>query len=162
MMKVAVLMGSDSDLPIAEKAAIELKDFGIPFEVHILSAHRSPERAAEFAATARDKGFGVIIAMAGMAAHLAGVLAAHSTLPVIGVPCKGGTVDGLDALLATVQMPTGIPVATVALNGGANAAILAAQILSLGDEGLAKKLTQRKMEMDETLKKKDTEIQGKF
>jgi phosphoribosylaminoimidazole carboxylase, PurE protein len=162
MMKVAVLMGSDSDLPIAEKAAIELKDFGIPFEVHILSAHRSPERAAEFAATARDKGFGVIIAMAGMAAHLAGVLAAHSTLPVIGVPCKGGTVDGLDALLATVQMPTGIPVATVALNGGANAAILAAQILSLGDEALAKKLTQRKVEMDETLKKKDAEIQGKF
>ena len=162
MLKVAVLMGSDSDLPIAEKTVTELKDFGIPFEVHILSAHRSPERAAEFAKNARDKGFGVIIAMAGMAAHLAGVLAGHSTLPVIGVPCKGGTVDGLDALLATVQMPTGIPVATVALNGGANAAILAAQILSLGDENLANKLAQRKIEMDETLQKKDAEIQGRF
>jgi len=162
MLKVAVIMGSDSDLPIAEKAVNELKDFEIPFEVHILSAHRSPERAAEFAKTAREKGFGVIIAMAGMAAHLAGVLAGHSTLPVIGVPCKGGAVDGLDALLATAQMPTGIPVATVALNGGANAAILAAQILSLGDEALAKKLTRRKAEMDEVLQKKDAEIQSKF
>ena len=162
MLKVAVIMGSDSDLPVAEKAVNELKDFEIPFEVHILSAHRSPERAAEFAKTAREKGFGVIIAMAGMAAHLAGVLAGHSTLPVIGVPCKGGAVDGLDALLATAQMPTGIPVATVALNGGANAAILAAQILSLGDEALAKKLTRRKTEMDEVLQKKDAEIQSKF
>ena len=162
MLKVAVLMGSDSDLPIAEKTVTELKDFGIPYEVHILSAHRSPERAAEFAKNARDRGFGVIIAMAGMAAHLAGVLAGHSTLPVIGVPCKGGTMDGLDALLATVQMPTGIPVATVALNGGANAAILAAQILSLGDETLANKLAQRKVEMDEMLQKKDAEIQDRF
>jgi len=162
MLKVAVLMGSDSDLPIAEKTVTELKDFGIPHEVHILSAHRSPERAAEFAKNARDRGFGVIIAMAGMAAHLAGVLAGHSTLPVIGVPCKGGTMDGLDALLATVQMPTGIPVATVALNGGANAAILAAQILSLGDETLANKLAQRKVEMDEMLQKKDAEIQDRF
>ena len=162
MLKAAVIMGSDSDLPIAEKTVNELKDFEIPFEVHILSAHRCPERAADFAKTARDKGFGVIIAMAGMAAHLAGVLAGHSTLPVIGVPCKGGAVDGLDALLSTVQMPTGIPVATVALNGGANAAILAAQILSLGDENLAQKLARRKTEMDELLQKKDADIQSKF
>lgn len=162
MKKVAIIMGSDSDLPIAQKATAQLRAFDIPFQAHVLSAHRSPERAAEFAKHARAEGFGVIIAMAGMAAHLAGVLAGHSTLPVIGVPCKGGALDGLDALLATVQMPSGIPVATVGLNAGANAAILAAQILSVQDDALADKLAAYKAEMDETLKKKDAAIQEKL
>lgn len=157
--KIALLMGSDSDLPIVQKAVDELKDFGLAFEVHVMSAHRSPARAAEFAANARENGFSVLIAFAGMAAHLAGVLAAHTTLPVIGVPCKGGAADGLDALLATVQMPSGIPVATVALNGGANAAILAAQICALQNPQLAEKLSARKQSMDQALVEKTAKVQ---
>ena len=140
MKKVAVIMGSDSDWPIVKGACAQLKDFGIPFEAHILSAHRTPAEAAEFARSARKNGFGVLICAAGMAAHLAGAFAGNSTLPVIGIPMKGGAMDGLDALLATVQMPSGIPVATVALNGAKNAAVLAAQILAVSDDALAAKL----------------------
>ena len=135
--KVAVLMGSDSDWPVVKAACAELKRLDIPFEARILSAHRTPAEAAEFSKTARDKGFGVILCAAGMAAHLAGAVAANTTLPVVGIPMKGGAVDGLDALLATVQMPSGIPVATVALNGAKNAAVLAAQILAVTDQRLA-------------------------
>ena len=144
MKKVAIIMGSDSDLPIAKKAADMLKTLDIPFEAHVYSAHRTPVEARDFALNARENGFGAIIAFAGMAAHLAGALAANTTLPVIGVPCKGGAVDGTDALLATVQMPTGIPVATVALNGGANAALLAAQIIAVEDKALADKLDAKR------------------
>ena len=160
--RVAVLMGSDSDLPIVQKAVDELESMGIPYEAHIMSAHRTPDAAAEFAKKAKENGFGVVIAAAGMAAHLAGVLAAHTTLPVIGIPCKGGTMDGLDALLATVQMPSGIPVATVALNGGVNAALLAAQILALADEDLAQKLEERKRKMAQAIAQKDAELQKKL
>ena len=138
--KVAVLMGSDSDWPVVKAACAELKRLDIPFEAHILSAHRTPAEAAEFSKSARDKGFGVILCAAGMAAHLAGAVAANTTLPVVGIPMKGGAVDGLDALLATVQMPSGIPVATVALNGAKNAAVLAAQILAVTDDELASRL----------------------
>ena len=138
--KVAIMMGSDSDWPVVKAAAAELKRLGIPCEAHILSAHRTPAPAAEFAKNARAAGFGAIICAAGMAAHLAGAIAANTTLPVIGIPMKGGAMDGLDALLATVQMPSGIPVATVALNGARNAAILAAQMLAITDEALAAKL----------------------
>ncbi|NLW79006.1 MAG: 5-(carboxyamino)imidazole ribonucleotide mutase [Ruminococcaceae bacterium] len=158
-LKVALIMGSDSDLPVVRKAVDELVALGIDYEAHVMSAHRTPDQAAQFAKTARDNGFGVIIAAAGMAAHLAGVLAAHTTLPVIGIPCKGGAGDGLDALLATVQMPSGVPVATVALNGGANAALLAAQMLALADDALAAKLAQRKLEMAEAVLQKDAELQ---
>ena len=140
MKKVAIIMGSDSDWPVVKAAAQQLRAWEIPFEAHILSAHRTPEAAGEFARTARGNGFGVIIAAAGMAAHLAGVLAGNTTLPVIGIPMKGGAADGLDALLATVQMPSGVPVATVAINGAKNAAVLAVQILSLSDDVLAGKL----------------------
>ena len=129
--KVAIIMGSDSDLPVVKAAISELKAFGVPSEVHVMSAHRTPELVAEFATNAKENGFGVIIAAAGKAAHLAGVIAGHTTLPVIGIPIKSSTLDGLDALLATVQMPTGIPVATVAIDGAANAAILAVQMLAL-------------------------------
>ena len=139
MKKVGIVMGSDSDLPILQKAMDTLDSFGIPFEVHVYSAHRTPEEARIFASTAREKGFGVIIAAAGMAAHLAGAIAANTTLPVIGIPCKSTYLDGIDALLSTVQMPTGIPVATVAINGGANAALLSAQILAVEDRELAAK-----------------------
>ncbi|MDR2096906.1 MAG: 5-(carboxyamino)imidazole ribonucleotide mutase [Spirochaetaceae bacterium] len=157
-MKVALILGSASDLPVAEKAVETLKSFGLGYEAHIISAHRTPEAAADFSRNARERGFGVIIAFAGMAAHLAGALAAHTTLPVIGVPCRGGALDGLDALLSTVQMPSGVPVATVALNGGVNAAILAVQILSLSDSRLAGELEARKQRLkDETLKK-DAEL----
>lgn len=138
MKKVGIVMGSASDLPVIEKAVNTLKEFDVPFEVHVYSAHRTPQIACDFARDARENGIGVIIAAAGMAAHLAGVLAANTTIPVIGIPCKGGALDGLDALLATVQMPSGIPVATVALNGGANAALLAIQILAIADDTLAK------------------------
>lgn len=144
MRKVGIVMGSDSDLPVIQKATDILKALEIPFEVHVYSAHRTPVEARGFALNARENGFGVLIAAAGMAAHLAGAVAANSTLPVIGIPCKGGAMDGLDALLATVQMPTGIPVATVALNGGANAALLAAQILAVEDAALAKKLDEKR------------------
>ena len=144
MKKVGIIMGSDSDLPIVKKATDMLKSLDIPFEVHVYSAHRTPVEARDFAVNARKNGFGVIIAAAGMAAHLAGAIAANTTLPVIGIPCKGGMMDGLDALLSTVQMPTGIPVATVALNGAANAALLAAQIIAVEDSELAEKLDAKR------------------
>ena len=142
--KVGILLGSDSDLPVVEKAFAILKELDIPFEAHIYSAHRTPLEAAEFTKTAKERGFGVLIAAAGMAAHLAGAVAANTTLPVIGIPCKSSTLDGLDALLSTVQMPTGIPVATVAIGGAANAALLAAEILALGDDALADRLVARR------------------
>ena len=144
MRKVGIVMGSDSDLPIIKKATDMLTSLGIPFEVHIYSAHRTPDEARDFARNARDNGIGVIIAAAGMAAHLAGAIAANTTLPVIGIPCKGPNFDGIDALLSTVQMPTGIPVATVAVNGGANAALLSAQILAVEDPELAAKLDAKR------------------
>ncbi|MEG2660638.1 MAG: 5-(carboxyamino)imidazole ribonucleotide mutase [Oscillospiraceae bacterium] len=155
MKKVAILMGSDSDWPVVKAAAKELKAFGVPFEAHVLSAHRTPLQAAEFAKSARQNGFGVIIAAAGMAAHLAGAIAANTTLPVIGIPMKGGAMDGLDALLATVQMPSGIPVATVAINGAKNAAVLTVQILSVEDERLADILHAERIKMAETISQKD-------
>lgn len=160
--KVALVMGSDSDLPVVQKAIDTLAKLEIEYEARIISAHRTPEVAAEFAKTAQQRGFGVIVAFAGMAAHLAGVLAGHTLLPVVGVPCKGGAMDGLDALLATVQMPSGVPVATVALNGGANAAILAAQMLALSDEGLAGRLAAMRRSMTEDVIKKDEELQNKI
>ena len=144
MKKVGIIMGSDSDLPIVKKATDTLSTLDIPFEVHVYSAHRTPVEASEFAKNARERGFGVLIAAAGMAAHLAGAIAANTTLPVIGIPCKGGMMDGLDALLSTVQMPTGIPVATVALNGAANAALLAAQIIAVEDADLAARLDAKR------------------
>ena len=158
MKRIAIIMGSDSDLPIAKKAADMLISLGIPFEAHVYSAHRTPEEARDFALNARANGFGAIIAFAGMAAHLAGALAANTTLPVIGVPCKGGAMDGMDALLATVQMPTGIPVATVALNGGANAALLAAQILAVEDADLAEKLDAKRQEDKAAVLEKDKKV----
>ena len=144
MRKVGIVMGSDSDLPVIKKATDQLKKLEIPFEVHIYSAHRTPAEARDFALNARKRGFGVIISAAGMAAHLAGALAANTTLPVIGIPCAGPVLDGLDALLSTVQMPTGIPVATVAVGGGANAALLAAQILAVEDAELAAQLDAKR------------------
>lgn len=144
MKKVGIIMGSDSDLPIVQKGIDMLKSLEVPYEVHIYSAHRTPVQARDFAVNARENGFGALICAAGMAAHLAGAIAANTTLPVIGIPCKGGMLDGLDALLATVQMPTGIPVATVAMNGAANAALLAAQIIAVEDKELAAKLDQKR------------------
>lgn len=144
MRKVGIIMGSDSDAPIVKKATDTLRALEIPFEVHVYSAHRTPVEARDFALSARENGFGAIIAAAGMAAHLAGAIAANTTLPVIGIPCKGSVLDGMDALLSTVQMPTGIPVATVAINGGANAALLAAQILAVEDGALAEKLDEKR------------------
>ena len=161
MKKAAIIMGSDSDLPILEKSFRKLKDFGIPFEAHVMSAHRTPDRAADFAKNAKKNGFGVIIAAAGMAAHLAGVIAAHTTLPVIAIPIKS-SLDGLDALLAMVQMPSGIPVATVAIDGADNAAILAAQILALSDDALADKLTAMKTDMANKVIEKDNLLQEKL
>ena len=144
MKKVGIIMGSDSDLPIVQKAVDMLKSLEIPYEVHIYSAHRTPVEARDFAVNARTNGFGALICAAGMAAHLAGAIAANTTLPVVGIPCKGGMMDGLDALLATVQMPTGIPVATVAINGAANAALLCAQIIAVEDKALAAKLDAKR------------------
>ena len=144
MKKVGIIMGSDSDLPIVQKAVDMLKSLDIPYEVHIYSAHRTPVEARDFAVNARQNGFGALICAAGMAAHLAGAIAANTTLPVVGIPCKGGMMDGLDALLATVQMPTGIPVATVAINGAANAALLCAQIIAVEDKELAAKLDAKR------------------
>jgi len=144
MRKIGIVMGSDSDLPVIQKATDQLKSLGIPFEVHVYSAHRTPAEARDFAVNARRNGFGAIIAAAGMAAHLAGAIAANTTLPVIGIPCQGSVLEGMDALLSTVQMPTGIPVATVAVNGGANAALLAAQILAVEDDGLAAALDAKR------------------
>lgn len=151
-------MGSDSDLPIIKKATDTLKSLDIPFEVHIYSAHRTPEQARDFAKAARDNGFGAIIAAAGMAAHLAGAIAANTTLPVIGIPCKSTNLDGMDALLSTVQMPTGIPVATVAINGGANAALLAAQIIAVEDKALAAKLDAKRVSDAEKVLEKDKTV----
>ena len=159
MKKVAVLMGSDSDWPVVRSACAQLDAFGIPYEAHIMSAHRSPALVAEFSGYARKNGFGVIICAAGLAAHLAGAVAANTTLPVIGIPMKGGAMDGLDALLATVQMPSGIPVATVALNGAKNAAILAAQILAVEDETLAAWLDAARRDMAVQLEEKDAALQ---
>ena len=158
--KVAVIMGSDSDWPTVRGACSQLKALDIPFEAHILSAHRTPAAAAEFAKNARANGFGVILCAAGMAAHLAGAFAANTTLPVIGIPMKGGAMDGLDALLATVQMPSGIPVATVALNGAKNAAWLAAEILALSDDALAGKLEAARAEMSEQIAVKEAKLQA--
>ena len=162
MKKVGIVMGSDSDLPIIKKATDMLSSLDIPFEVHVYSAHRTPEQARDFSVNARKNGFGVIIAAAGMAAHLAGAVAANTTLPVIGIPCKGPVLDGMDALLATVQMPTGIPVATVAINGGANAALLAAQILAVEDAELAKRLDAKRVSDAEAVLQKDADILSKL
>ena len=159
--KVAVIMGSDSDWPVVKGACGVLKEFGVPYEAHILSAHRTPEAAAAFAKSARANGYGVILCAAGMAAHLAGAFAANTTLPVVGIPMKGGAMDGLDALLATVQMPSGIPVATVAIDGADNAAILACQMLALSDEDLAAQLLQMKADMAQGVAKKDAALQEK-
>ena len=156
--KAAVIMGSDSDFPVVSGAIKTLKEYGVPVEVHVMSAHRTPERAAEFSANARENGFGVIIAAAGKAAHLAGVLAAHTILPVIGIPVKSSTLDGLDALLSTVQMPSGIPVATVAIDGAENAALLAAQILALSDGALQQKLLDKKADMARGVEEKDRKL----
>ena len=160
MKKVAVIMGSDSDWPVVKAACQQLKEFGIPFEAHILSAHRTPAQAAEFAKGARVNGFGALICAAGMAAHLAGAFAANTTLPVIGIPLKGGAMYGMDALLATVQMPSGIPVATVALNGAKNAAVLAAQILAVSDAALAARLDAARVEMAEQIAAKEQKLQA--
>lgn len=162
MKKVAILMGSDSDLPIVEKAVATLQSLEIGFEVHVLSAHRTPVEAIEFAKLAEKNNFGVIIAAAGMAAHLAGVLASNTILPVVGIPCKSQNLDGVDALLSTVQMPSGIPVATVAINGGVNAALLSAQILALNEPVLAKKLKQKREFDKEAVLAKDREISNRF
>lgn len=158
MKKVGIVMGSDSDLPIVQKAIDVLKSFEIPYEVHIYSAHRTPVEARDFALNARKNGFAAIIAAAGMAAHLAGAIAANTTLPVIGIPCKSSALDGMDALLSTVQMPTGIPVATVAINGAANAALLCAQIIAVEDAALAKKLDDKRVADAKKVLDKDAEI----
>lgn len=158
MKKIGIVMGSDSDLPIIKKATDTLKELDIPFEVHIYSAHRTPVEARDFSVNARKNGFGAIIAAAGMAAHLAGAIAANTTLPVIGIPCKSSNLDGMDALLSTVQMPSGIPVATVAINGGANAALLAAQILAVEDRELAEKLDKKRQDAAENILKKDVSV----
>ena len=162
MKKVGIIMGSDSDLPIIRKATDTLTSLDIPFEVHIYSAHRTPEEAKVFAETAKENGFGVLIAAAGMAAHLAGAIAANTTLPVIGVPCKSQNLDGIDALLSTVQMPSGIPVATVAINGGVNAALLSAEILALSDEALAEKLQNKRKDDAKKVLEKDAALQKEF
>ena len=158
MKKVGIIMGSDSDLPIIKKATDTLKSLDIPFEVHIYSAHRTPVEARDFAVNARANDFGVLICAAGMAAHLAGAIAANTTLPVIGIPCKSSVLDGMDALLSTVMMPTGIPVATVAINGGANAALLAAQILAVSDADLAAKLDAKRAADAAIVLEKDTKV----
>ncbi len=162
MKKVGIVMGSDSDLPIVSKAVETLKSFGVPYEVHVYSAHRTPAEAHDFALTAREKGFGAIIAAAGMAAHLAGAIAANTTLPVIGIPCKSTNLDGIDALLSTVQMPSGIPVATVAINGGVNAALLCIQILAVEDSALAEKLDAKRKADAAKVLEKDKEVAEKL
>lgn len=162
MKKVAVIMGSASDLPVVEKALETLDSYGIPYEVHVYSAHRTPVEAKEFSENARENGFGVIIAAAGKAAHLAGAIAANTTLPVIGIPVKSSTLDGLDALLSTVQMPAGIPVATVAIDGAANAAHLAAQIIAVDDKALAEKINEVRKKATEGVLQKNDEIAAKY
>ena len=161
MKKVAVIMGSDSDFKVVQKTILKLKEFNVPYEVHIMSAHRTPDEAAEFSKNAKNNGFGVIIPAAGMAAHLAGVLAAHTTIPVIGIPIKSASFDRMDALLATVMMPRGIPVATVAVDGAANAGLLAVQILALSDDNLSVQLENMKKEMAKAVAEKDADIQRK-
>ena len=158
MKKVGIVMGSDSDLPVVRKAVDTLKSFGIPFEIHVYSAHRTPEEARDFALNARKRDFGVMIAAAGMAAHLAGAIAANTTLPVIGIPCKSTNLDGLDALLSTVMMPSGIPVATVAIDGATNAALLAAQILAVNDAELAEKLDAKRKSDSQKVLVKDKKV----
>lgn len=162
MKKVGIVMGSDSDLPILRKAMDTLTELGIPYECHIYSAHRTPEEAGAFARDARNNGIGVIIAAAGMAAHLAGAMAANTTLPVIGIPCKSSCLDGIDALLSTVQMPSGIPVATVAINGGVNAALLSAQILAVSDDELAEKLIAKRQKDAKKVLEKDAALQAEL
>ena len=162
MKKVAVLMGSDSDLPIVEKGIVVLRDFDIPFEVHVYSAHRTPKECAQFVSSAEENGFGVIIAAAGMAAHLAGAVAANTTLPVIGIPISCKNTGGMDALLATVQMPSGIPVATVAIDGAANAAYLAAQILAISDPDLGKKIKEARARATATVLEKNAAVEAKY
>ena len=162
MKKVGIVMGSDSDLPVVQKTVDTLRTFGVPFEVHVYSAHRTPVEARDFAVNARSAGFGVLIAAAGMAAHLAGAIAANTTLPVIGIPCKSTNLDGIDALLSTVQMPSGIPVATVAINGGANAALLAIQILAVTDCELADKLDAKRASDAIKVLEKDAAVAAQF
>lgn len=162
MKKIAIIMGSDSDLPVVQKAIDVLDEYGVPYEVHVYSAHRTPEQSREFSLNARTNGFGAIIAAAGKAAHLAGALAANTTLPVIGIPVKSSTLDGLDALLSTVQMPSGIPVATVAIDGAANAALLALQILSVSDDEIAAKLDNSRKQASMKVLEKDKAISEKF
>ena len=162
MKKVGIIMGSDSDLPIIQKTVDTLRGLEIPFEVHIYSAHRTPVEARDFALSARNNGFGVLIAAAGMAAHLAGAIAANTTLPVIGIPCKSAMLDGMDALLSTVQMPSGIPVATVAINGGANGALLAAQILAVSDSEIARKLDDKRAKDASKVLEKDAAVMTKL
>ena len=161
MKKVGIIMGSDSDLPVVEKAIDTLKEYGVPYEVHVYSAHRTPVQAKDFSENAIKNGFGAIIAAAGKAAHLAGAIAANTTLPVIGIPVKSSTLDGVDALLSTVQMPAGIPVATVAIDGAENAAILAVQMLALSDENLASQLETMKEDMEKGVMKKNEALQAK-
>ena len=162
MKKVGIIMGSDSDLPVVEKAIDTLKEFGVPFEVHVYSAHRTPEESRDFARNARNNGFGAIIAAAGMAAHLAGAIAANTTLPVVGIPVKSTTLDGLDALLSTVMMPSGIPVATVAINGAANAALLCIQMLAIEDKELAEKLDAKRVEGHDKVIAKNKAIEESY
>ena len=162
MKKAAIIMGSDSDLPVAEKAAAKLEEYGVPYEVHVFSAHRTPDAARQFACTAKDRGFGVIIAAAGMAAHLAGALAANTTLPVVGIPLKSKALDGVDALLSTVQMPSGIPVATVGIDGAVNAALLSVEILALTDEPLAEKLEAARVAEREKVLAKNAAVEARF
>ncbi len=160
--KAAVIMGSDSDFPVVKSALTELKKYGVEFECRVMSAHRTPAEAAEFALAAKNNGFGVIICAAGMAAHLAGVIAGHTTLPVIGIPMKSAALEGMDALFATVMMPPGVPVATVGINGAKNAAVLAVQILALSDDELAEKLISEKQKMAEGVKEKDAALQAEI
>ena len=162
MKKIGIVMGSKSDLPVVQKTIDTLKELEIPFEAHIYSAHRTPAEAADFASSAREKGFGVLIAAAGMAAHLAGALAANTTLPVIGIPCKGPVFDGMDALLSTVQMPSGIPVAAVAVSGGVNAALLAAQILAVTEPDLARKLQHKRETAAAAVLDQDAQLQNEI
>lgn len=162
MKKIAIVMGSDSDLPVMEKCISKVKEFGVPFEVRVLSAHRTPAEAKEFAASLRKNGFGVVICAAGKAAHLAGAFAANTTLPVIGIPVKSSTLDGLDALLSTVQMPSGMPVATVAIDGAENAALLALQILAVSDEEIADKYETMRKQATEKVLEKDKAVSEKY
>ena len=162
MKKVGIIMGSDSDLPVVEKAIDQLAELGVPFEVHVYSAHRTPEETRDFAINARERGFGAVICAAGKAAHLAGAVAAVTTLPVIGIPVKSSTLDGLDALLSTVQMPPGIPVATVAIDGAKNAALLACQMIAIEDQELAEKLAAQRKEASQKVLSKNADIEAKY